>query len=162
MEVRKQRKWRRFAQGESFGSNPPPGHSYPLPRQTPTTSVDVSDPSTYGALPDEGLVDTLKSGTLIDLVGYGDQNLIKGGGPCGGPCKPREGDAFTRFFGQTTLVATERQDQRRVHQAAFQSVRNVLRRLRRAGNTYSYRADTEQALTWVTSTVDGAGGSLSP
>jgi hypothetical protein len=106
MEARKQRKWRRFAQGESFGSNPPPGHSYPLPRQTPTTSVDVSDPSTYGALPDEGLVDTLKSGTLIDLVGYGDQNLIKGGGPCGGPCKPREGDAFTRFFGQTTLVAT--------------------------------------------------------
>src|SRR3954454_8445293 len=39
------------------------------------------------ALPSKGLVDTLPMGTPVDLVGYGVQNFVNGGGPCGGPCK---------------------------------------------------------------------------
>jgi trypsin len=151
---------------------------------TKNTCGAISDPSTYGALPDEGLVDTLKSGTLIDLVGYGDQNFIKGGGPCGGPCKPREGDAFTRFFGQTTLVATNDKisdEFIKLHSNPSGTCfgdsggpdllgnTNIVLGINSfvsngicSGNTYSYRADTEQALGWVTSTVNAAGASLSP
>src|SRR4051794_211577 len=40
----------------------------------------------YGRLPSQGLVDTLKNGQTIGLVGYGVQNYVVGGGPCGGPC----------------------------------------------------------------------------
>jgi hypothetical protein len=35
----------------------------------------------YAELPEAGLVDTLKNKTDIDLVGYGDQEMIHGGGP---------------------------------------------------------------------------------
>jgi hypothetical protein len=47
----------------------------------------------YAALPTQGLVDTLAMGTAVDLVGYGVQNFVNGGGPCGGPCKQQPGDA---------------------------------------------------------------------
>jgi len=62
--------------------------------------------SKYGALPTQGLVDTLPMGTGVDFVGYGVQNFVNGGGPCGGPCKPTPGDAFTRFFAPSTLIAS--------------------------------------------------------
>jgi hypothetical protein len=61
----------------------------------------------HASLPSQGLVDTLAMGTNIDLVGYGVQNFINGGGPCAGACKKQPGDAFTRFFAPTTLIASK-------------------------------------------------------
>jgi hypothetical protein len=149
---------------------------------TNSTCGAITDPSTYGALPSEGLVDTLRNGTLIDLVGYGDQNFIRGGGPCGGPCKPREGDAFTRFFGQTTLVASNDRlssEFIKLHSNPSGTCfgdsggpnllgnTNIVLGINSfvangicAGNTYSYRADTAQALDWVRTTVAAKGGTL--
>jgi hypothetical protein len=37
----------------------------------------------YGALPTQGLVDTLAMETPVDFVGFGVQNFVNGGGPCG-------------------------------------------------------------------------------
>jgi hypothetical protein len=54
----------------------------------------------YGALPGEGLVDSLTMGTGVDLVGYGIQNFVRSGGP------PEPGDVFTRYAAQTTLIAS--------------------------------------------------------
>ena len=62
--------------------------------------------NTYGALPTPGLVDNLANGTVVTSVGYGAQNFAVGGGPCGGPCKPRVNDIFTRFFALSKLIAS--------------------------------------------------------
>jgi hypothetical protein len=138
--------------------------------------------SAYGALPPKNYVDTLKNNTPIDIVGYGDQNFIRGGGPCGGPCKPREGDAFTRFAGQTTLIASNDKisdNFLKLHSNnsgtcfgdsggpnllggtnIVLAVNSFVANGICAGNTYSYRVDTADALGWITSTVAAKGGSL--
>src|SRR3954465_3022374 len=36
----------------------------------------------YGTLPQANLVDTLASNTAVDVVGYGVQGFVNGGGPC--------------------------------------------------------------------------------
>ena len=54
----------------------------------------------YGQLPTEGLVDTLKMKTNVDLVGYGIQ-FDQGGGP-----RYPEDGAFTRYYAPTKLVAS--------------------------------------------------------
>jgi hypothetical protein len=164
-----------------FGS---PGCQVPAAASGIKSCGAITDPSTYGALPSEGLVDTLTNGTPVDLVGYGDQNFIRGGGPCDGPCKPRAGDAFTRFFGQTTLVASNDRisdEFIKLHSNPSGTCfgdsggpdllggTNVVLGINSfvanglcAGNTYSYRADTAQALDWVAATVAAHGGSLTP
>lgn len=43
--------------------------------------VPTSVVGTYGLLPTAGLVDTLATGTRVDLVGYGVQEQNRGGGP---------------------------------------------------------------------------------
>ncbi len=43
--------------------------------------VPTSVVSTYATLPSQGLVDTLKNKTPVDLVGYGVQEQLVGGGP---------------------------------------------------------------------------------
>jgi hypothetical protein len=43
--------------------------------------VPTSVVSEYGALPEAGLIDTLANKTPVDLVGYGVQEQIRGGGP---------------------------------------------------------------------------------
>jgi hypothetical protein len=43
--------------------------------------VPTSVVSTYAELPEEGLVDTLENKTAVDLVGYGVQERLRGGGP---------------------------------------------------------------------------------
>ena len=163
-----------------FGS---PGCHVPAGATGTSTCGTIADPTTYGALPTQGLVDTLENGTPIDLVGYGDQNFIRGGGPCGGNCKPREGDAFTRFFGQTTLISsndTISSQFIKLHSNPSGTCfgdsggpnllggTNIVLGINSfvangicAGNTYSYRADTADALGWVTATVAAQGGSIS-
>ena len=46
-----------------------------------TEPVPTSVVSSYGRLPTAGLVDTLSTGTAVDLVGYGVQEQNRGGGP---------------------------------------------------------------------------------
>src|SRR5712691_1951021 len=136
----------------------------------------------YGALPAEGLVDTLPMGTAIDFVGFGVQNFINGGGPCGGPCKKQGGDVFTRFYAQTTLVASNNSisgEFIKLHSNmggtccgdsggpnllggtnVVLAVNSFVANLICSGNTYSYRIDTAQALDWITATVADQGASI--
>lgn len=142
----------------------------------------VASPGGFGALPTEGLVDTLPNHRSIDLVGYGVQSFVNGGGPCGGPCKPAQGSAFTRFFGQTTLVTSNDRISDEFLKLQSNSsgtcfgdsggpnllggtnivlgINSFVANLICSGNTYSERADTKQALSWITSTVSAKGGSL--
>jgi hypothetical protein len=46
-----------------------------------TEPVPIGVVSEYAQLPEAGLVDTLKNKTAVDLVGYGVQEQIHGGGP---------------------------------------------------------------------------------
>jgi hypothetical protein len=129
----------------------------------------------YGELPDEGLVDTLPMGTGVDLVGYGVQNFVRGGGPCGGRCKPRPGDVFTRFFAPTTLVASSNSisdEFIKLHANnggtcfgdsggpdllgdtnVVLAVNSFVTNGGCKGVTYSYRVDTPAALDWITAEV---------
>jgi hypothetical protein len=137
----------------------------------------------YAALPDEGLVDTLAMNTPVDVVGYGVQNFLNGGGPCDPNCKKTEGDSATRFFAPTRLVASNN-----VNSDEFLKLHtnkggtcfgdsggpnllggtNIVLGVTSFGanaictaNSYSYRVDTPEALNWITSTVRDHGASLS-
>lgn len=136
----------------------------------------------YGALPRRGLVDSLAMGTRVDLVGYGVQNFINGGGPCDPNCKKSPGEAFTRFFARTTLVASNdviSSEFLKLHSNkggtcfgdsggpnllggtnVVLAVNSFVSNSICSGNTYSYRVDTAQALSWITSTVRAHGASL--
>jgi hypothetical protein len=140
--------------------------------------------NTYGVLPQENLVDTLEQKTPVDLVGYGVQNFVNGGGPCGGPCKKTQGESVTRFYAQTALITSN-------HKNADEFIRlqsnaggvcfgdsggpdllargngNVVLAVNSFGpnsictaNSYSYRVDTAQALDWITSEIATQGGSI--
>lgn len=56
------------------------------------------DPGAFGALPSANLVDTLPMGTPVDIVGYGVQGFIRGGGP------PGQIFTFTRYFAPSQLI----------------------------------------------------------
>lgn len=56
------------------------------------------DPGAFATLPDEGLVDTLPMGTVVDIVGYGVQGFLHGGG------KPQQLFLFTRYHAPSQLV----------------------------------------------------------
>lgn len=56
------------------------------------------DPGELVTLPASGLVDTLLANTPIEVVGYGTQGFIRGGG------KPQELFLFTRFFAPSILI----------------------------------------------------------
>jgi hypothetical protein len=136
----------------------------------------------YGALPQQGLVDRLAMGTPIDLVGFGVQNFIRGGGPCPGPCTPQPGDVFTRFYGQTTLISSnDRTSGQFLKLHSNNSATcfgdsggpnllggtNTVLALDSFGvnalctsNSYGYRIDTPEALAWITTTIAHQGGGL--
>jgi hypothetical protein len=136
----------------------------------------------YGALPALNLVDTLAMNTPVDLVGFGVQNFLNGGGPCSGPCTKQPGDAFTRFFAPTTLVASNNSisdEFIKLHSNkggtcfgdsggpdllggthTVLAVNSFVANAICSSNTYSYRIDTATALAWLRSTVAARGGSL--
>jgi hypothetical protein len=59
-----------------------------------------ADPGGFAALPSVGFVDTLPMGTAVDVVGYGVQGYVRGGG------QPDQVFLFTRYFAPTVLVAS--------------------------------------------------------
>jgi hypothetical protein len=136
----------------------------------------------YGTLPQANLVDTLANNTAVDLVGYGVQGFVNGGGPCDPNCKKSPGASATRFFAPTTLVAsndTIADEFIKLHSNKGGScfgdsggpnllggtnvvlaVNSFVANAICSGNTYSYRVDTPQALEWITSTADAHGGTV--
>jgi hypothetical protein len=130
----------------------------------------------YGALPTQGLVDRLAANTRVDVVGYGVQGFVNGGGP------KQEGASATRFFASTTLISSR--DRLSAEFIKLHSnkggtcfgdsggpnllggtnivlaVNSFVANSICSGNTYSYRVDTAQALTWIRTTVAAHGGKL--
>jgi hypothetical protein len=156
------------------------------PGQAGTNSCGPIPPSvtqnSYGALPAQGLVDTLPMGTGIDFVGFGVQNFINGGGPCGGPCTPVPGDVFTRFFAPSTLITSndtisDEFIKYHVNKGGIcfgdsggpdllggtnivLADNSFVSNAQCNGVAYSYRIDTAQALGFINATVAAHGGSL--
>ena len=136
----------------------------------------------YGALPEQGLVDRLPMGAPIDVVGYGVQNFVYGGGPCDPNCKKAPGDAFTRFFAQTQLVASNDTISDEFLKLKSNKggtcfgdsggpnlvggtnvvvgVNSFVANAICTANTYSYRVDTAEALAWIRTTAAAHGGVL--
>jgi Trypsin len=121
--------------------------------------------SAYASLPSAGLVDTLDMKTPVDLVGYGVQGLIRGGGP------PQNGPFGTRMSGQTTLIASNDKvsgDVLKLHSGVcfgdsggpdLLAGTNVVLGVNSyvndnvcAGVTYSARVDTPAVLAWIAAT----------
>jgi hypothetical protein len=131
--------------------------------------VPTSVVSTYGQLPMQGLVDSLAMKTAITIVGYGVQNFIRGGGP------PQPGAVFTRFFAPSLLI----QSNGVIHDEFIKLTANPAQGKggvcfgdsggpnllggtnivlavnsfgtngNCAGVTYSFRIDTQEALTFI-------------
>jgi len=57
-----------------------------------------ANPDGFGTLPAANLVDSLPMGTAVDLVGYGVQGFVRGGG------QPEQVFLFTRYFAPSVLV----------------------------------------------------------
>jgi hypothetical protein len=135
----------------------------------------------YAALPSVGLVDTLPMNSPIDLVGYGVQNFINGGGPCPTNCKKSQGASATRFIATTSLIASNNSisdEFLKLHTNKggacsgdsggpdLRGGTNVVLGLTSfgnslcTGNSYSYRVDTAEAQQWIRSTVAANGGSI--
>jgi hypothetical protein len=55
-------------------------------------------PGAFAVLPDPGLVDTLPMRTRVDIVGYGVQGFVRGGG------RPGQVFLFTRYFAPSQLI----------------------------------------------------------
>jgi hypothetical protein len=136
----------------------------------------------YAALPTQGLVDTLPMKTPVDLVGYGVQYFVNGGGPCGGPCKKEPAGPTTRFYAQTSLIASNNSisdEFIKLHSNKggtcfgdsggpnllggtniVLAVNSFVANDICSGNTYSYRVDSAEALSWIRSTVAAHGAHL--
>ncbi len=136
----------------------------------------------YGALPSRDVVSGLSTNTALEIVGFGVQDFSRGGGPCGGPCKPQRGDAFTRYAGPTTLIGSNDRLSSsfiKLHAndsgvcfgdsggpALLAGTRTVLAvnsfdtNDLCSGVTYSYRVDGAATLGWIASAVAAAGASL--
>ena len=56
------------------------------------------NPGAFAVLPTVGLVDTLPMGTAVDIVGYGVQGFVRGGG------RPEQVFLFIRYFAPSQLI----------------------------------------------------------
>jgi hypothetical protein len=134
----------------------------------------------YGDLPSANLVDSLRNNAPVDVVGYGVQGFLNGGGPCDPNCKKSEGASATRYFAPTRLVAsndTLADEFIKVHSNKggscfgdsggpnLQGDTNVVLAVNSfvansicTSNTYAYRVDTPEALQWIRSTAAAHGG----
>ena len=87
------------------------------------------NPGAFAALPAPGLVDTLPMRTEVDIVGYGVQGFIRGGGP------PQQIFTAIRFFAPSLLVQSNNRSSdefiKLTANPAQGQRRSVLRRLRR-------------------------------
>jgi trypsin len=127
----------------------------------------------YGALPSEGLVDTFTNNTPIDLVGYGVQGFARGDG------QPQQVGGFTRFITETTAFKSNDavgDEFLKLHNGScfgdsggpdllggtniVVAENSFVNNGTCAGNTYSYRVDTPEALSWIETTAAANGGSL--
>jgi Trypsin len=130
----------------------------------------------FGALPARDTVTGLASNTAVEIVGFGVQDFVRGDG------KPRFGDAFTRYAGNTTLIAANSQlsgNFIKLHANdsgvcfgdsggpdllagthTILAVNSFDTNNLCSGVTYSYRVDTADSLGWISSTVRAAGASL--
>lgn len=136
----------------------------------------------YGRLPSPNLVDTLRNGTPVTIVGYGLQGYVNGGGPCGGPCTPTGGASATRWSGLTTLIASNDVISKEFLKLHANKVgvchgdsggpdlldsTNIILAVNSFGNgtqcqsnTFSYRVDTPAALAEIATLIRLGGGSL--
>jgi hypothetical protein len=140
----------------------------------------------YPILPTPNLVDTLGTGTGIDVVGYGLQDFVEGGGPCDPNCAHTRGDSDTRFAAATTLIASNdsiSDEFIKLHANnggvcfgdsggpdlvtdtdtdtdTIVAINAFLTSAVCAGNTYSYRLDTPQALNWISTITTDHGVAL--
>jgi Trypsin len=118
----------------------------------------------YASLPSAGFVDTLATGTAVDLVGYGVQDQLRDLDP---------GEVFTRQFVATELVASEHRiaeefiKLRASHGGTcfgdsggpdllggtdtILAVNSFVTNINCSGITYSNRIDTTSALAFITS-----------
>lgn len=136
----------------------------------------------YGTLPSKNLVDTLSANTSVDVVGFGIQDFVHGGGPCEGSCQPRPGNAFTRFAAETTLIPNAGSLSAsfiKLHANkggicfgdsggpdllagthTVLAINSFVTNDLCDGVSYSYRVDTAEALGWIASSVSASGASL--
>lgn len=136
----------------------------PPPNGPPNATCGPVTSSAYARLPSAGVVDTLDMKTPIDLVGYGVQDLIRGGGP------PQNGPFGTRQATQTTLITsndTLSGDFLKLHSGVclgdsggpdllagtnlVLGVNSFVNDAVCAGVTYSVRIDTPAVLAWIAS-----------
>jgi Trypsin len=131
----------------------------------------------YGSLPGRNVVDTLAMNTQIDIVGFGVQDLARGGGK---PL-PDSTTSRVRMAAVSTLITANDKTSTRfikLHENKggvcfgdsggpdLLGGTNVVLAVNSFGsgqctsNSYSYRVDTAEALSWITSTVAAHGGSL--
>jgi len=131
----------------------------------------------YGALPARDAVSRLTANTPVEIVGFGVQNFTRGGG------KPQIGNAFTRYAGNTSLIASNDRFNAngfiKLHANdsgvcfgdsggpdivagthTVVAVNSFDTNDLCSGVTYSYRVDTADALGWINSTVRAYGASL--
>jgi hypothetical protein len=132
--------------------------------------------TSFGALPRLNLIDTFSRKTAVDIVGYGAQDFVKVKGQGKQPA-----DANTRVVGQTTLVNRDKFGgdfvKIKSNDAApcfgdsggpdllggtnvVLAITSFGKNSRCTGASFSYRADTAEAQSWIAGTVSAKGGSL--
>jgi Trypsin len=131
----------------------------------------------YGSLPSPGLVDTLPMNTAVDIVGFGVQDFLHGGGQ---KPQPDGSSALIRMSAVSELITSNTQTSGRfirLHQNAggvcfgdsggpdVRSGTNTVLAVNSyvsndvcSGLSYSYRVDTPSALAWIRSTAAAHGG----
>ena len=133
----------------------------------------------YGSLPSRNVVDTLAMNTPVDIVGFGVQDLTRGGGKP----QPDGASSRTRISAVSTLITANDKTSTRfvkLHQNkggvcfgdsggpdlyggsstvlavnSYTAPNDIC-----AGVAYSYRVDTPSALAWIASTAAKYGASL--